>query len=192
MITSEPNSPTALANASATPERIPGQDVREDDPAERRHARTRRASGPPPPSPRRARAGPAAPSGRRTAASRTSARARSPCACTRRRCRSATSARRARAASRPATIVGSANGRSMIAFTTDLPRKSSRTSTQAVIVPSTALSSDDEQRRAERQLQRGDRLRARDRVPEPARARPSSTPRSARRSAARRRPRGRS
>jgi hypothetical protein len=39
----------------------------------------------------------------------------------------------------PATIVGSANGRSMIPFTSDLPRKSSRTRTDAVIVPSTAF-----------------------------------------------------
>ena len=39
----------------------------------------------------------------------------------------------------PATIVGSANGRSMIALTTRLPRKSSRTSTQAISVPMTAL-----------------------------------------------------
>src|SRR2546421_7979578 len=39
----------------------------------------------------------------------------------------------------PATIVGSANGRSMIALTSALPRKSSRTRTHAVIVPSTAL-----------------------------------------------------
>ena len=31
MITSEPNSPTAFANASASPERIAGQEVREDD-----------------------------------------------------------------------------------------------------------------------------------------------------------------
>ena len=42
---------------------------------------------------------------------------------------------------RPATIVGSANGRSMTAFTTDFPRKSSRTRTQAVIVPSTPFRS---------------------------------------------------
>ncbi len=41
---------------------------------------------------------------------------------------------------RPATIVGNANGRSMIAFTTVFPRKSSRTSTHAVIVPRTAFS----------------------------------------------------
>ena len=40
---------------------------------------------------------------------------------------------------RPATIVGSAKGRSMIALTTLRPRKSSRTSTQAIIVPVTAL-----------------------------------------------------
>src|SRR3954468_17176243 len=39
----------------------------------------------------------------------------------------------------PATIVGSANGRSMIAFTAPLPRKSSRTSTQAIRVPISAL-----------------------------------------------------
>src|SRR5919106_5701501 len=40
---------------------------------------------------------------------------------------------------RPATIVGSAKGRSMSAFTTLFPRKSSRTSTQAIIVPVTAF-----------------------------------------------------
>jgi hypothetical protein len=40
---------------------------------------------------------------------------------------------------RPATIVGSANGRSMSALTIRLPRKSSRTSTHAMIVPITAL-----------------------------------------------------
>src|SRR5437870_4005667 len=39
----------------------------------------------------------------------------------------------------PATIVGSANGRSITALTIDLPRKSSRTRTQAVSVPSTAF-----------------------------------------------------
>ena len=38
-----------------------------------------------------------------------------------------------------ATIVGSANGRSMSALTNRLPRKSSRTSTQATSVPMTAL-----------------------------------------------------
>src|SRR3954453_6224260 len=40
---------------------------------------------------------------------------------------------------RPATIVGSANGRSIRAFTAPLPRKSSRTSTQAISVPVTGL-----------------------------------------------------
>src|SRR3954454_203221 len=40
---------------------------------------------------------------------------------------------------RPATMVGSANGRSISAFTTPLPRKSSRTSTHAISVPVTAL-----------------------------------------------------
>ena len=39
----------------------------------------------------------------------------------------------------PATIVGSANGRSMSALTKRLPRNSSRTSTQAMTVPITAL-----------------------------------------------------
>src|SRR6478736_2556354 len=39
----------------------------------------------------------------------------------------------------PTTIVGSANGRSMIVLMNPLPRKSSRTSTQAVSVPRTAL-----------------------------------------------------
>ena len=40
---------------------------------------------------------------------------------------------------RPATIVGSANGRSTSALTTALPGKWSRTSTQAISVPVTAL-----------------------------------------------------
>src|SRR5271154_4894959 len=43
--------------------------------------------------------------------------------------------------SRPATIVGSANGRSITAFTADLPGKSSRTSIHAITVPKTALTS---------------------------------------------------
>src|SRR5215218_1431070 len=40
----------------------------------------------------------------------------------------------------PATIVGSANGRSMSALTARLPGNSSRTSTQAISVPTTTLS----------------------------------------------------
>ena len=40
---------------------------------------------------------------------------------------------------RPATIVGSANGRSITELTMRLPRKSSRTITQAISVPITAL-----------------------------------------------------
>ena len=36
-------------------------------------------------------------------------------------------------------MVGKANGRSMIAFTTDLPAKESRTRTHAMIVPNTAV-----------------------------------------------------
>src|SRR5512145_2243775 len=39
----------------------------------------------------------------------------------------------------PATIVGRANGRSMMAFTTPFPRKEARTSTHAMIVPKTAV-----------------------------------------------------
>src|SRR3954465_9948891 len=39
----------------------------------------------------------------------------------------------------PATIVGSANGRSMIALSARLPRNSSRTRTHAMSVPKTAL-----------------------------------------------------
>src|SRR6185312_1507192 len=39
----------------------------------------------------------------------------------------------------PATIVGSANGRSMIALTRDFPANESRTRTQAMIVPKTAV-----------------------------------------------------
>src|SRR5581483_8226066 len=42
---------------------------------------------------------------------------------------------------RPATIVGSAKGRSITAFTSDLPRNRSRTSTHAISVPKTALTS---------------------------------------------------
>src|SRR5215216_6126256 len=42
---------------------------------------------------------------------------------------------------RPATIVGSANGRSISAFTKRLPGNSSRTSTQAISVPAAALTS---------------------------------------------------
>src|SRR4029079_10026384 len=39
----------------------------------------------------------------------------------------------------PATIVGRANGRSMIALTRDFPANESRTRTQAMIVPKTAV-----------------------------------------------------
>ena len=52
------------------------------------------------------------------------------------------------------------------ALTMLLPRKSSRTSTHAVIVPSTAFTADDDQRRAEAELQRRDRLGSRDDRPE--------------------------
>ena len=39
----------------------------------------------------------------------------------------------------PATIVGSANGRSMTPLSAFLPRNSSRTRTQAIVVPAKAL-----------------------------------------------------
>src|SRR3954454_3379775 len=42
----------------------------------------------------------------------------------------------------PATIVGSANGRSMTALTNSLPRNLSRTSTQAIAVPVTAFTTE--------------------------------------------------
>ena len=42
---------------------------------------------------------------------------------------------------RPATIVGSAKGRSISEFTMPLPGNSSRTSTQAISVPNSALTS---------------------------------------------------
>ena len=80
--------------------------------------------------------------------------------------RSATSGRRARA--REAGDDRRQRERQVDhAFSADLPRKSSRTSTHAVTVPSTAFEDGDDERRTERQLQRGHRLRARDRVPEP-------------------------
>ena len=47
--------------------------------------------------------------------------------------------RRASSSVRPATIVGSAKGRSMTALTSALPRKSSRTSTKAMARPATEL-----------------------------------------------------
>ena len=56
--------------------------------------------------------------------------------------------RRAPAASGPATIVGSANGRSISELTIRLPGNSSRTRTQAMIVPNTALIGDDDRPRS--------------------------------------------
>ena len=163
----------------------PREDVRQHDPAEDRQlARAERAR-------RllhlacRARAAPAAPCGRRTGASRRAARGRSRCACRRRGCRPASAARRARGATRPATIVGSANGRSMIALTNDLPRKSSRTSTQAMIVPSDGVDERDERRRRRASASAPRRPPARrDAAQKPDAARPRATPRRAPRSAA--------
>ena len=59
--------------------------------------------------------------------------------CRRCRCRSGCRCRRGRSSMMPATIVGSANGRSMTELTIALPGNSSRTSTQAIVVPMTQL-----------------------------------------------------
>ena len=61
----------------------------------------------------------------------------------------------------PATIVGSANGRSISELMIRLPGNSSRTRTQAMIVPKTALIATTIADATEGQLQRRDRLRAR-------------------------------
>ena len=62
---------------------------------------------------------------------------------------------------RLATIVGSAKGRSMTALTTALPGNSSRTRSQARIVPKKALIDDDDQRGDQGQLERVERAAAR-------------------------------
>ena len=67
---------------------------------------------------------------------------------------------------RPATIVGSANGRSMTELTSFLPRKSSRTSVHASAVPKNALIDDDAGRERQRQLERRPRLRVPGDLPE--------------------------
>ncbi len=54
----------------------------------------------------------------------------------------------------------------MIAFTTTFPRNSSRTSTHAVIVPSTALRTETPSEAPSVSFERGDCFRARHRVPE--------------------------
>ena len=54
----------------------------------------------------------------------------------------------------PATIVGSANGRSMSALTSRLPRNSSRTSTQAMSVPDHRVDRGHDDRDDQRQLER--------------------------------------
>ena len=58
----------------------------------------------------------------------------------------------------PATIVGSAKGRSMTALTIARPRKRSRTSTHATSVPKHRVDRGDDDRHDQRQLQRRDRL----------------------------------
>ena len=60
-----------------------------------------------------------------------------------------------RSSTRPATIVGSANGRSISVSTTRLPGNSSRTSTHAISVPITSVDERDDDRRDDRQLERG-------------------------------------
>src|SRR5581483_2991011 len=140
MITSAPISPTARANARVTPERMPGRIV---------GSTIRRNTVRLP-----------APSDR--AASSISVSSSCSTGCTVRTTNGSVTNRRARKIAvrvnatlipigdcgpysarrtRPATIVGNANGRSMTALTSDFPRKSSRTSTHAVIVPSTAFRS---------------------------------------------------
>src|SRR5205085_5979073 len=140
MITSAPIAPTAGANASVTTERSPGRIV----------GRTMRL--------KTVRS--AAPSER--AASSISLSSSCSTGCTVRTTNGSVTNRSARkiavrvnatltpigdcgpysaSSTRPATIVGSAKGRSITAFTSALPRKSSRTSTQAVTVPSAALTS---------------------------------------------------
>src|SRR6266516_1414856 len=141
MMTSAPNSPIALASASAIPERTPGKmlgkitrlnEVRPEAPSERAASSASGSSS--------CRTG--------CTVRTTNGRVTNIIASTIAVRVNATSTPigergpyRARSV-RPATIVGSANGRSMIALTSDFPRNSSRTSTHAVIVPSTAFRSD--------------------------------------------------
>ena len=68
----------------------------------------------------------------------------------------------------PATIVGSANGRSIIELMSLLPGKSSRTRTQAIAVPTTHVDHGDDERGEHRQPQRVERLRVGGVVPERA------------------------
>ena len=56
----------------------------------------------------------------------------------------------------PATIVGSANGRSMTALMIALPGNSSRTSTQAIIVPMMQLIDRDRKRETDGRVERLD------------------------------------
>ena len=137
--TTAPNSPTARANASATPDRIAGS----------RFGKTirRKIANEPAPS--------------EAAASSISVSSSSSTGCTARttKGRVTNSSARSRpvrvkatltpngppgpysaSSVSPATIVGSANGRSINASTTPLPRKRSRTSVQAIAVPATAFS----------------------------------------------------
>ena len=136
--TTAPNSPTARANASATPERIAGS----------RFGKTMRRKTARRPAPSED----AASSISRSSSISTGCTARTTNGNVTKRSAS-TSPARWKATSTPkglfgpyrvssvspATIVGNANGRSMTALTNSLPRKSSRTSTQAIIVPVAAL-----------------------------------------------------
>ena len=67
-------------------------------------------------------------------------------------------------------MVGSAKGRSITLLTSALPRKSSRTSTQAMTVPADRVGERDERGDGERELERRDGLGLGDRLPEPGRA----------------------
>ena len=138
--TSEPNSPTARAKLSATPERIAG--ARLGSTIRRRIV------------PGRAPNEAAASSIARSSSSSTGCTERTTNGSVTNSSASPTAARvkvtsmptglllpYSASSTTPATIVGSAKGRSITALTIRLPRKSSRTSTHATSVPKTALMS---------------------------------------------------
>src|SRR5436190_6330035 len=137
MSTTEPNSPTARANASATPERIAGRTfgrtmrrkiVNRDAPSAAAASSISRSSS------RRTGCTVRTTNGRVTnrSAIRSAQRVNAAWTCTGLRGPYKLSSVRL------ATIVGSANGRSITALTADWPKKRSRTSVQATAVPATA------------------------------------------------------
>ena len=137
--TTEPNSPIARAKPSAVPVEHRGRQVRQDDPAQDRDGRRAERGG------RLLHVAVELEQHRLHGADDERQRDeqqgehdRRP-ACRRGSGRTGSWARTGSAASGPATIVGSANGRSISELTELLPGKSSRTSIQAMIVPITAL-----------------------------------------------------